>query len=74
MILHRISVENWRKLREPVELGPFSDGVNVIHGGASSLRYTPHFGMTSAEVDLLVEHTRQALLKGPAKTLTSAAA
>jgi len=32
MILHRISVENWRKLREPVEIGPLSDGVNVIYG------------------------------------------
>jgi acetylornithine/succinyldiaminopimelate/putrescine aminotransferase len=49
-------------------------GVNVIHGGASSLRYTPHFLMTSEEIDLLVNHTRQALLKGPAKALTSQAA
>lgn len=50
------------------------NGINVIHGGATSLRYTPHFKMTSAEIDLLVEHTRQALLNGPSKALTSEAA
>jgi len=49
-------------------------GVHVIHGGASSLRYTPHFAMTSAEVDLIVDHTRQALLQGPVKAVTSEAA
>jgi len=49
-------------------------GINVIHGGATSLRYTPHFAMTSAEVDLLVEHTRQALMKGPARLPASEAA
>lgn len=32
MILHRIYVENWRKLRAPVELAPLSESVNIIHG------------------------------------------
>jgi len=58
------SIEEYMRMR----------GINVIHGGASSLRFTPHFRMTSAEVDLLVEHVRQALLKGPAKIATSQAA
>lgn len=49
-------------------------GINVIHGGENSLRYTPHFMMTSAEVDLLVEVTRQALLHGPVKATASEAA
>jgi acetylornithine/succinyldiaminopimelate/putrescine aminotransferase len=49
-------------------------GVNVIHGGENSLRYTPHFRMTSEEVDLLVDATREALLKGPVKATASAAA
>lgn len=49
-------------------------GVNVIHGGENSLRYTPHFMMTSAEVDLVVDATRQALLKGPVKATASVAA
>ena len=40
-------------------------GVGVIHGGANSLRFTPHFGITSAEVDLIVAATRDALLNGP---------
>lgn len=37
----------------------------MIHGGVNSLRFTPHFGITSAEVDLVVEATRDALLNGP---------
>ena len=40
-------------------------GVGVIHGGENSLRYTPHFSITDAEVDLIVEATRDALLNGP---------
>ena len=40
-------------------------GINVIHGGANSLRFTPHFAIDGAEVDLLVEQVRQALLHGP---------
>ena len=40
-------------------------GLGVIHGGVRSLRYTPTFTMTSAEVDLVVERTRDALLHGP---------
>jgi acetylornithine/succinyldiaminopimelate/putrescine aminotransferase len=49
-------------------------GVNVIHGGENSLRFTPHFAMTSAEVDLVVEATRQALVNGPVKATASEAA
>jgi acetylornithine/succinyldiaminopimelate/putrescine aminotransferase len=40
-------------------------GIGVIHGGTNSLRFTPTFGITSAEVDLLVDGVRQALLQGP---------
>jgi len=40
-------------------------GINVIHGGANSLRFTPHFAINEAEVDLLVAHVREALKKGP---------
>ncbi|MDX1459982.1 MAG: aminotransferase class III-fold pyridoxal phosphate-dependent enzyme [Xanthomonadales bacterium] len=49
-------------------------GVNVIHGGDNALRFTPHFLMTSAEVDLVVEATRLALLHGPVKATASVAA
>ena len=40
-------------------------GLGVIHGGAHSLRYTPIFDITSKEVDLIVELTKNALLNGP---------
>lgn len=50
------------------------NGINVIHGGENSLRYTPSFRITSEEVDLVVEATRQALLNGPVKASASVAA
>ena len=49
-------------------------GVSVIHGGENSLRYTPHFAITSAEVDLLVDATRDAVLRGPVKAAADKAA
>jgi len=42
-------------------------GLSVIHGGQNSLRFTPTFGLTSEEVDLIVESTRQAVFNGPVK-------
>ncbi len=50
------------------------NGINVIHGGENSLRYTPHFCMNSEEVDLLIKATRTALLHGPMKATASEAA
>ncbi|HOX72280.1 MAG TPA: aminotransferase class III-fold pyridoxal phosphate-dependent enzyme [Dokdonella sp.] len=49
------STEEWMRER----------GYGVIHGGTNSLRFTPHFGTTDAEVDLLIGGVRQALLEGP---------
>jgi acetylornithine/succinyldiaminopimelate/putrescine aminotransferase len=40
-------------------------GIGVIHGGENSLRFTPHFKVTSAEVDLIVAHVKDAVLNGP---------
>jgi acetylornithine/succinyldiaminopimelate/putrescine aminotransferase len=48
-------------------------GVGVVHGGANSLRFTPHFNVTSAEVDLIVSHVRNALREGPRATKAKAA-
>ncbi len=48
-------------------------GIGVIHGGTNSLRFTPHFNVTSEEADLVIEHIRQALLKGPRKSQAEAA-
>ncbi len=42
-----------------------SKGIGVIHGGKNSLRFTPHFDVTSDEIDLLVTALKQALLEGP---------
>jgi acetylornithine/succinyldiaminopimelate/putrescine aminotransferase len=40
-------------------------GLGVIHGGEHSLRYTPVFDITSKEVNLIIELTKDALLNGP---------
>ncbi len=40
-------------------------GIGVIHGGENSLRFTPHFAMDEAELDLLVAMVKRALLEGP---------
>jgi acetylornithine/succinyldiaminopimelate/putrescine aminotransferase len=44
------------------------NGLGVIHGGTNSLRFTPHFRMTEAEGELIVDLTRDALLNGPVRT------
>jgi acetylornithine/succinyldiaminopimelate/putrescine aminotransferase len=43
------------------------NGLGVIHGGANSLRYTPTFLIGDAEVELILERTRDALANGPVK-------
>jgi acetylornithine/succinyldiaminopimelate/putrescine aminotransferase len=48
-------------------------GLGVIHGGTNSLRFTPHFGITSAEVDLVIDGVRDALVNGPRRTASQAA-
>jgi acetylornithine/succinyldiaminopimelate/putrescine aminotransferase len=57
------SIEEYMRIR----------GINVIHGGENSLRFTPHFRMTSEEVDLVIDATRFALLNGPVKAKESEA-
>jgi acetylornithine/succinyldiaminopimelate/putrescine aminotransferase len=58
------STEEWMRER----------GFGVIHGGLNSLRFTPHFAITSGEVDLLVDGVRQALLHGPRISVTQQSA
>jgi len=48
-------------------------GVNVIHGGENSLRFTPHFAMDAEELDLLVEMVGKALREGPRQAQAAAA-
>ena len=57
------STEEWLRRR----------GVNVIHGGENSLRFTPHFGMDEEELDLLVSMVGLALREGPRREQASAA-
>ena len=48
-------------------------GINVIHGGANSLRFTPHFAMGADELELLVSMVGRALQEGPRNTQAAAA-
>ncbi len=36
-------------------------GLGVIHGGENALRFTPHFRITSQEIDLLINIVREAI-------------
>ncbi len=36
-------------------------GLGVIHGGENALRFTPHFRITSEEIDLLISIVREAI-------------
>ena len=48
-----------------VELDMRHNGIGVIHGGKNALRFTPHFGITTDEIDLIVDGVRKSLAKGP---------
>ena len=37
-------------------------GLGVIHGGENALRFTPHFNITSKEIDLIVDIVRESLI------------
>ena len=37
-------------------------GLGVIHGGHNALRFTPHFRITSEEIDLIIDIVRNALI------------
>ncbi|MBM4253159.1 MAG: aminotransferase class III-fold pyridoxal phosphate-dependent enzyme [Deltaproteobacteria bacterium] len=43
------------------------NGIGVIHGGINSLRFTPHFGITTPEIDLVVNAIAHAFEHGPKK-------
>ena len=36
-------------------------GIEMIHGGENAVRFTPHFAITEAEVDLILRHMERAL-------------
>ncbi len=37
-------------------------GLGVIHGGKNALRFTPHFSITSEEIDLIIKIVREAIV------------
>jgi len=37
-------------------------GINMIHGGVNGLRFTPHFAITSNEIDLIISVIRQGII------------
>ena len=41
----------------------------MIHGGQNALRFTPHFAITSEEIDMIVDILREALLNFTSKTI-----
>ena len=57
------STEEWLRER----------GLGVIHGGANSLRFTPHFAVDSVELDLVIGMVKRALLEGPQQKQAAAA-
>jgi len=56
--------------KNSIEESMRQQGVGVIHGGKNSLRFTPHFNITSEEIELIIATVRQALLS---KSQTEAA-
>ena len=46
---------------DDVEVWCRKQGLGVIHGGINALRYTPHFNITTEEVDLVIDITRDAI-------------
>ncbi|MEO6263574.1 MAG: aminotransferase class III-fold pyridoxal phosphate-dependent enzyme [Luteimonas sp.] len=57
------STEEWLRER----------GLGVIHGGANSLRFTPHFAIGTDELDLMIALVRRSLLEGPRQRQAAAA-
>ncbi len=45
-------VEEWCRL----------NGLGVIHGGENALRFTPRFGITTSEIDIIIDVVRKALI------------
>ena len=48
-----------------VEFWLRTQGLGVVHGGENALRFTPHFSITSDEIDLQVSMVEKFLLRAP---------
>lgn len=54
-VIGRNGIETWLR----------KHGIGVIHGGKNALRFTPHFRITTEEVELVIAKVREALARGP---------
>ena len=41
----------------------------MIHGGHNALRFTPHFAITSEEIDMIIGILREALIAFTSKSI-----
>ena len=53
------SVEEWCR----------KNGLGVIHGGQNALRLTPHFAITSSEIDMIVKIVKDAIIHFTSKEI-----
>ena len=51
-----------------------NNGLGVIHGGHNALRFTPHFAITSLEIDLIINLVRKALIHFSSEAIVEAEA
>ncbi|MCF7793955.1 MAG: aminotransferase class III-fold pyridoxal phosphate-dependent enzyme [Candidatus Cloacimonetes bacterium] len=40
-----------------------TNGINMIHGGDNGIRFTPHFAITSKEIDLIISTIREGIIQ-----------
>ena len=52
-----------------VEVWCRKNGLGVIHGGHNALRFTPHFAITSEEIDMIIGILREALTAFTSKSI-----
>ena len=58
---------------DKVEMWCRKNGLGVIHGGLNALRFTPHFAITTEEIDMILKIVRNAIINfSTAKSLEQA--
>tara|TARA_B100001142_G_scaffold174098_1_gene173620 strand:+ start:952 stop:2409 length:1458 start_codon:yes stop_codon:yes gene_type:complete len=58
---------------DKVEMWCRKNGLGVIHGGLNALRFTPHFAITTEEIDMILKIVRNAVINfSTAKSLEQA--
>ena len=47
---------------DKVEMWCRKNGLGVIHGGLNALRFTPHFSITTEEIDMILQIVKKAII------------